>query len=133
MKLNYLIVLATLLIGVSCKKDVVDATLVGKWQLVEQLVDPGNGSGTFHPVVSSKTLELFSDGTFISNENMCDTGSSNLHATTGTYSLDNYTLTPENCAFTSFKIQFSLESEYLIISNPCIEPCRDKYKKIDND
>jgi hypothetical protein len=135
MNLSKLTLLSSLiiLIGISCNKNETDTILIGKWQLVEQLVDPGDGSGTFHPVVSNKTLELFSNGTFISNEEMCHTGSPTLHSTSGTYSLDDKIITPDNCSFSSFQIQFSIEGEFLIISLPCIEPCKDKYKKIEND
>jgi hypothetical protein len=41
--------------------------LVGKWKITEYLADPGNGSGTFHPVkdTDAHIIEFSEDGRFI--------------------------------------------------------------------
>lgn len=38
--------------------------LEGMWQLTAVLADPGDGSGTYQPVSSQKTLTFCMDGTF---------------------------------------------------------------------
>ena len=45
-----------------------NSDVLSRWHMIEQLMDPGDGSGTFQPVVSDKTLTFFVDGTF-STEN----------------------------------------------------------------
>lgn len=54
----------------SCKKDdkgpAENSGLVGKWKLVESLIDPGNGSGTFRTVdeMASTVVEFKANGDF---------------------------------------------------------------------
>lgn len=70
----------------SCKKDengpALNSGLVGKWKLVESLLDPGDGSGTFRTVdeMSSNVVEFKANGDFkevkgliYSSVNMYDT------------------------------------------------------------
>ena len=40
-----------------------DQNEIGTWRLIEVLADPGDGSGTFQPVVSSKTVRFETNGT----------------------------------------------------------------------
>lgn len=99
--------------------------LVGKWQLTEVLLDPGDGSGVFEAVNSSKTIEFKSNGTISSNGYIC--GLSILPSTpsTGTYSLTDSTLQSTNCT-----AGFELNSSTLIVNYQCIEACKAKYEKL---
>ncbi len=129
---NHLFCLVVMITLFSCAED--DARpeneLIGKYDLIEVLVDFGGGNGTFGPVNSSKTIEFYRDGTVSSNGNLCEmfseeTDPSSLSS--GTYSLSDSTLqalNPSNC-----KLDFELIGKELIITYPCIEPCKAKYLK----
>jgi hypothetical protein len=43
----------------ACNTENQNEGLVSKWHLIEQLMDPGDGSGTFQPVTSDKTISFF--------------------------------------------------------------------------
>ena len=40
-----------------------DQNELGTWRLIEVRADPGDGSGTFQPVISSKTVTFETNGT----------------------------------------------------------------------
>ncbi len=98
--------------------------LVGTWKMIEQLADPGDGSGVFNKVERDKTIEFFPDGRFASNESMC-MGITN--AGLGTYDTKKFTLNPTNC---QNEINYQIKDSHLILSFFCIEPCGEKYEKI---
>lgn len=112
----------------SCSKP--NRELVGKWRLVEILLDPGDGSGEFQAVSSKKVLEFYSDGTLKSNGEICFMGISSDTPTVGSYSLADSTITGAHCNDSFRKITFKKNDTTLILSFPCIEPCQAKYKKI---
>ena len=113
------------------------AQLTGTWQLTEVLADPGDGSGTYRPVDSDKSIVFFEDGRFEANQNMCAAGDSDDLRNTGTYSLADATLTVTNCHFgaseEALKLHFTIDEGALYISYPCIEPCGEKYVRISNN
>lgn len=121
---------------VACKnEDGPYELIVGTWQLAEVLADPGDGSGVYEPVTSDKKLTFYSDGTFIANQDMCGSiGNSTTDLVSGTYDLNDSTLTLLNCPVQGSeepqKLDFDLEGTSLTISYPCIEPCGEKYEKI---
>ena len=129
MKSIYMTVLIGLLFS-SCSKEEESNTnngqLVSKWQLIEQLLDPGDGSGTFSPVTSQKTIELFSNGTWTSNGNLCSLSIDISQSSTGTYSTVDSTITVAICGW-SRDITFEHDNNALILSYPCFEPCQEKY------
>lgn len=45
--------------------------LLGKWKVIEQLSDPGDGSGTFNPIESNRTIQFFSDNKVTINGSLC--------------------------------------------------------------
>lgn len=100
-----------------------------KWGLVEILSDPGDGSGTFTPVESDKIVEFYADGTITSNGNLCMGSVKADNPSTGTYSLVDSTIKPSNCTTGEIKIFFEKNDSTMIISYPCIEPCREKYER----
>ncbi len=114
----------------SCSKqgeNKIDSALTGLWGLTEILADPGDGSGTFQGVSSSKTLDFHADGTLTSNGDICTLSIESLSSSGGTYSLADSTITSSNCAGSAFR--FTKTGTTLIVSYPCIEPCRVKYVK----
>jgi len=119
----YVVIIISL---ISCNKsDDVETGLVGQYQLLEVLADPGDGSGTFQPVNSNKIIEFHSDGTITSNGEIGTMGVESNSATTGTYSLADSTISSSNCS----NLSFELNVNELIINYPCIEPCRAKFLK----
>lgn len=111
----------------SCAKEpeVVKRTIAGNYLLTELLADPGNGSGTFTAVSSSKTLTFGTNNSINSNGDICSMGSDANQPSFGTFSLQDSTISVNNC----FVIDFELNGNELILSYPCIEPCKAKYTR----
>ena len=103
--------------------------LVGKWKLIEVYSDPGDGSGTYNPVESDKTVEFKNNGRFISNGKMCYIEIEPTEGSKGSYSIEDNTLTPDNCEM-EFNLPFELNGNKLTISYFCIEGCGEKYEKV---
>jgi Lipocalin-like domain len=102
--------------------------IVGEWKLVEELMDPGDGSGTFQPVSSTKKIEFFDDGTFEANGEMCSMTNQSGTNHDGVYSTSTGILNPDNCASTQpLNITYTLSADTLILNYPCFEGCAQKY------
>ncbi len=142
MTMKYSILLFCLGLCLSCsdKNEIVfsqASDLQGVWLLVEQYADPGDGSGDFKKVNSSKTIQFLADGTFSSNSSLCNMNIESDSESNGNYfvieeldeySSDNY-LTPENCDFEDYKVMLQFDSSNLLLYYPCIEGCVQKYIK----
>jgi hypothetical protein len=116
---------------VSCQQDEVkDNQLLGKWKLIEQLADPGDGSGVFTSVISDMTISLFNDSTFTSTGPLCVMNSINSGSGKGSYSTSKKILTPNDCPVPS-TINYEIKENYLILYFICIETCAQKYKKVE--
>ncbi|HTK19129.1 MAG TPA: hypothetical protein VL442_06440 [Mucilaginibacter sp.] len=60
------LLIGAILLIVACGKESLksgNTSLTGKWKLVQNLMDPGDGSGKWLPVTTSTTLQLNADGT----------------------------------------------------------------------
>ena len=133
------VILVLALIGfvLSCGKDdntntnVDQTSLIGTWRLVENLADPGDGSGVFLPVDSNKQITFNSDGTITSNGSLCDISIQSETPTSGTYSIDQFFINSEDCINADLNIDFALENSILTINYLCIEPCSSGYLKIE--
>ena len=106
--------------------------LLGEWKLIERLVDPGDGSGIFHPVQSDKKIDFMENLQFESSQPLCVLIPSSHEIGKGTYTLDSQKLFPINCDFTS-ELNYQLENGFLIINYLCIEACAEKYQRISNN
>ena len=106
-----------------------DTYIIGKWELIEVLADPSDGSGTFHSVNSDKIIEFHDDGTISSNGSICYMSVETNKPSIGTYSLEDFTINSSDCSYSPMYITFEFQGSYLILNYPCIEPCRAKYKK----
>jgi len=133
-KFNILLLpFALILIFTSCKKEEEQepiADLVGNWELIEMLADPGDGSGVFEPVVSDRQLSFFADGNLDCVGNLCEFSFfSSGPITTGKYSISTTLITDMSCD-ENYQIAFEVTSDTLILRYPCIEPCQAKYLKL---
>ncbi len=103
--------------------------IFGEWKLIETLADPGDGSGVFLPIESDKFIEFFNDGTFTSNGTLCQM-SDEITSTTGTYSETESQIYPTDCNNPDLSLTFEIINSRLIINYFCIEPCKEKYVKV---
>lgn len=114
--------------------------LLGKWKLIEQYGDPGDGSGTFQPINSDRTIEFFSDGTVSINGVLCFMSSEVADEETGVFKITSSNeadttydgeIIPNTCSSHSAKVYFDLSlSGNLILWYQCIEACGQKFTKI---
>ncbi|MCF8278454.1 MAG: hypothetical protein K9J17_17130 [Flavobacteriales bacterium] len=129
MNLRYILLLSSLIVLLAaCKKEDDGADVVNSWKLIEVLADPGDGSGTFEPVTSNKRIEFYTDSTLTCTGTLCQMSSESGPITFATYSETNHTITGQNCGFSPFVILYEINGSELILSYPCIEPCREKYQ-----
>ena len=129
MKIGYILI-AILCIGSSCDKGPLEVQggIVGEWLLVEELMDPGDGSGTFQPVVSDKEIEFLGNGTFEANGDMCSMTNQSGTAHSGVYDTATETFSPDNCISAApMAYRYSVTGDVLILSYPCFESCQQKY------
>lgn len=99
--------------------------LVGTWRLVETLMDPGNGSGTYQPVNYDKTITFTTSGTYQASTKLCAADNS----TSGIYRIESSVLKFEECDQFGYRIK--IENGQLILSNmACIEACHEKYERV---
>ncbi len=126
------IFLLTLLLTLcfSCKKkeEICNTGIIGTWQLIEAIGDPGDGSGTWQPVTSAKTITFASGGHVSSNGKLCTMSSDADGPTHGTYSDIEKYIVGDDC--TSWKIQYELDGNTLVLRFPCIEACAMRFRKI---
>ena len=123
----------SILILASCDKEACSSSngILGEWELVEELMDPGDGSGTFQPVTSDKKIKFCDDGTFTSNGDVCFMGNQADGIQEGTYDASTSTLSPNYCmSMMPMSISYTVNGNTLIISYLCIEGCQQKYCRI---
>lgn len=117
----------------SCDKDTCSSQtgIAGEWKLIEELMDPGDGSGTFEPVSSNKEIKFFGNGTFKANGRMCFMGNEANGNHEGTYDASLETFEPENCmSMMPMGYHYSVSGNTLILTYQCFEGCQQKYSRI---
>ncbi len=118
-----------LLLIFGCKKE---DSLRGEWKLMAQLMDPGDGSGVFVPVLSERKIEFLKNGKLKSNGELCYPGINSTESSEGTYSLEDSTISITTCAgSTELTLTFTTFADTLILWYPCFEPCAEKYVRVD--
>lgn len=128
-----IILLFALAIIASCKKsdENKNTELTGKWKMTDVLSDPGDGSGTFHPVSTNKYIEFRSDGTLYSNGSLVNNSTEIIEADSGTYLLADSTFTSYRIFIDlPLKMHFIQEGSVLTVNYPCIESCRARFRKM---
>jgi hypothetical protein len=136
---NYILILVVLLL-VNCSSNEnsenEDVSLLGKWKLIEQLADPGDGSGVFNPITSNRTFEFFKNGDVTANGTLCFMSSEVGEIGSGTFmeiaggDFSDGEITPNNCSINEAVLYYKLKEGNLIIWYLCIEACGQKFVKI---
>lgn len=130
-----LLLLVVVVVSLSCNKDDdnknsnSNSLILGQWKLSHILVDPGDGSGVFQPVNSSKSIIFRSDGTILCNGTLCYMTVESDIATESTYSTVNKTITSD-CADAPDTITYDIIDGELILYYQCIEACQAKYTRV---
>ncbi len=130
LRIIFVLAILTLVVSGCDKKKGIENEIVGKWQITEQLVDPGDGSGTYQPVQGNKTIVFNANGTFYSSGSICSPGDGSGNGSQGNYDSNTQMLTGVNCGVNTIDIYYELSNNELIIIYPCIEACREKFIKI---
>ncbi len=114
----------------SCNNDTDESNngLIGTWELIEVLIDPGDGSGTFQSTNSNKTIQFNNDGTLNANSYLCDMFSIANEASSGEYNEQEQTIFSLSCN-PQMTLNYQIENNRLIIYHLCIEACAEKYIK----
>jgi len=129
-----ILLLTTIGILISCSKDDnvnIDTTeLIGQWKLIEQLVDPGDGSGTFQSIDSQKIIEFYENEIITAtNGSLCQPYSEE-QISSGTYSSSEQFIST-NCQNINIAyIGFEIKEGYLILNFASNEGFSQKFKKI---
>ena len=127
-----ILLIITLFFFISCDNDEnSNPELVSSWKLIENLADPGGGSGTFQTVESEKVINFYNDGTVSSNGSLCDMSINSDNPTSGTYSSSELTFSSSDCTNTELEYSYEINGSFLIVDYPCFEPCRSKYSLIE--
>ncbi len=133
MKTHLFLIFSALFALASCEKETCNCYsssngIVGEWLLIEELVDPGDGSGTFQAVNSDKEIKFCDNGSYEANASMCLMTNQSDSTTYGTYDTSTETFSPENCMIMApMAYRYSVSGDTLILSYPCIEACQQKY------
>jgi len=105
--------------------------LIGKWKLIEQYSDPGDGSGDFQPIESKRIIEFFKNGKIISNGSFCAMNSDTGEHGVGVFNDKTEAILVKNeCNSSEYKINYKLIDGNLQLWYPCIEGCAQKFEKV---
>jgi hypothetical protein len=129
MKKTLSLLLLVVMVSCNCDHEPSNAALEGKWKLVAQLVDPGDGSGIFVKIASDKTLEFSKNATVVSNGSICSMDGGAAIESEGTFDKHESIIVTKDCT-PQMKISYTISGNELILSYPCIEGCKAKYLKI---
>ena len=106
-----------------------EGDIVGNWRLIETLLDPGDGSGVYKPSTLNVNLEIFDDGSVVSNGMLCGLGESvNGQVQQGQFFAEDSLIT-SSCDSLPLSLGVNHMETILILSYPCIEPCLAKFEK----
>lgn len=127
------LLICVLFISCSDDDDTRTVDVLSVWKLTATLQDPGDGSGVFQPTTIDKSVTFYSNFTVSSNGNLCGMSENIGNPTNGTFSSGNGIISPINCTASSQgnDIQYVVTGTEMILTYVCIEPCREKYIKIE--
>lgn len=110
----------------SCKKTaaVFNTTLMGKWTLVETLIDPGDGSGKWMPVNTPNYYIKFEPGDGIESNISKRSGNASEYKILTDSTL--YLIYAESDTVSYF---YKIDGNFLTLEGGCYERCGMKFKK----
>ncbi len=134
---NVLLVLLTVFLF-NCSSDdskpeeAADSPLLGKWKIIEQLLDPGDGSGVFEAITSDRTIEFFSNGKVTANGVLCHLSTDTGAEGSGTFNEEKGSfydgeIIPNDCNFSGARVFYKFQGSNLILWYQCIEECGQKF------
>ena len=130
-----IVLLSSVMSFMGCKSDdeanITDTSIVGQWILVEMLTDPGDGSGEFMRVDSSRTITFAEDGTYASNADVCSFSTTDGNPTSGNFTENENGYTVECDSPFSSPLSISVDNGDLIVAFFCFEPCLQKFRRVD--
>ncbi len=118
-----------MLLAVACSSDDSSPEILGDWQLIEVLADPGDGSGRFKVVDSNKRITFLENGTYTANGFICDFTTLSDGTSSGEYTTTDFGYQIPCAGPVNYTVDIRLEEGFLILSFPCIEPCMQKFRK----
>lgn len=128
------IIISIFLLTISCNNDddFDTSTVIGTWEINARLADPGDGSGTFQPLQSGKTLAFSAIGSVIvSKGTLCGIANDEDGTQSGRFNTSTSLITVTCEGFPEdFSVGYELKDGNLMISYPCIEGCAERYQKI---
>uniref|UniRef100_UPI0037DC77FD lipocalin family protein n=1 Tax=Zhouia sp. PK063 TaxID=3373602 RepID=UPI0037DC77FD len=128
-KITLILVVCFAIISCSDNDDTTNTSIYGTYKLVATYMDPGDGSGTYEPVSSNKTITFKEDGTVTSNGDLCTMTIDTDVASSGTFSLVDSTYTSSSCSNPEYAYPFEVSGNTVIVHFSCFEGCGFKYKK----
>ena len=126
---NHISILLLILFCIGCKDDEPAPEIVGSWQLIEVLADPGDGSGQFKRVTSEKRITFINDGTFTSRGLICDFSIDAEGFYDGTFTSTDTGYQISCAESLPLPLALSIDDGFLLVSFPCIEPCVQKFSR----
>ncbi|HEA28959.1 MAG TPA: hypothetical protein ENH91_03020 [Leeuwenhoekiella sp.] len=103
-------------------------TVIGQWKLIEQLADPGDGSGTFKSIESEKILKFSEDGVVTAyNGSLCQPYSDQQIAS-GTYDEKGISTNCDNVNIAY--IGFEMKDGFLILNFASNEGFSQKFERV---
>jgi hypothetical protein len=126
MKKVFVIALFTgLAMNLSCSKENQDeGEIISKWELIEELYDPGDGSGVFEEVDYFESVEFLSDSKVNISTSWC------YGATVKTVSYDETAKTIYLDCQQDVTWSYELRDDNLFLYPNCVESCVKKYKSL---
>lgn len=125
----------------SCESELTDKTLesenaevLGSWKLIEELWDPGDGSGVYQTTTRDLVITFYTDQTFSTNNSLCSYYENDPVSGSGIVDADENKIYPEECQPENgegeFALWYELTETNLFLYYMCIEPCGLKFEKL---
>ena len=110
------------------------AEIESTWALTEAYFDPGDGSGSFTPINSNRTITFFENDTFASSGSLCNFDVNDQEAMSGGINRTEGLLEFPNCFSNTteefISLSYSISGDELILSFLCDEPCQWKFIRV---
>lgn len=118
---EYIVIILFAAVFTGCNKHLSKTGLVGKWNLTESLMDPGDGSGKWTPPSQKTTIEFTSAGLIKYDDNKPSVA----------YKIINDSLMEISSPGSStISYRYKVDDNKLFMRPPCIEACGERYIRL---